>query len=74
MPAVPQAPSVIADLTKREIEVLRLVARGMSNAEVASALMISPLTVNVHLRSIYRKLDVSSRTAATRLAIDHQLL
>jgi DNA-binding NarL/FixJ family response regulator len=49
-------------------------ARGMSNAEVAETLVISPLTVNVHLRSIYRKLDVSSRTAAARLAIDHQLI
>jgi predicted ATPase/DNA-binding CsgD family transcriptional regulator len=74
MLAAPQAPPAIADLTEREIEVLRLVARGMSNAEVAETLVISPLTVNVHLRSIYRKLDVSSRTAAARLAIDHQLI
>lgn len=74
MPAAPQISAALTDLTQREIEVLRLVARGMSNTEVAGALVISPQTVNVHLRSIYRKLDVSSRTAAARLAIDHQLI
>lgn len=74
MAAAPQTPAALADLTEREVEVLRLVARGLSNAEVAASLVISRLTVNVHLRSIYRKLDVSSRTAATRLALDHQLI
>jgi DNA-binding NarL/FixJ family response regulator len=61
-------------LTAREIDVLRLVARGLTDSEVAQALVISPRTVNGHLTSIYSKLGVSSRTAAARLALDHQLL
>jgi DNA-binding CsgD family transcriptional regulator/tetratricopeptide (TPR) repeat protein len=61
------------DLTAREIDVLRLVARGLTNAQIAEHLMISPLTVNVHLRSIYRKLDVTTRAAATRFAVEHGL-
>lgn len=62
------------ELTRRERDVLRLVAQGMTDAEVAEALVISPRTVNGHLTSIYSKLGVSSRTAATRIAIDHHLL
>jgi DNA-binding CsgD family transcriptional regulator len=65
-----QAP---AGLTRRELEVLSLVAQGMTDADVASHLFISPRTVGQHLRSIYNKLDVSSRVAATRFAIDHNL-
>lgn len=61
-------------LTTREADVLRLVARGLTNAGVAEHLVISPLTVNVHLRSIYRKLNVSSRTAAVRIAVEHRLV
>jgi DNA-binding NarL/FixJ family response regulator len=62
-----------AGLTKREAEVLRLIARGLTNADIAAQLVISPLTVNAYLRSIYSKLGVSSRTAAMRYAIDHNL-
>jgi DNA-binding CsgD family transcriptional regulator len=62
-----------AGLTSREIEVLRLVAKGMTDAEVAKNLYISPRTVSQHLRSVYGKLDVSSRSAATRFAIEHNL-
>jgi len=62
-----------AGLTPREIEVLRLVAEGMTDAEVANRLYISPRTVSQHLRSVYGKLDVSSRSAATRFAIEHNL-
>ena len=65
--------SVPGGLTPREIEVLRLVALGMTDAEVASRLFISPRTVSQHLRSVYGKLDVSSRSAATRFAIEHNL-
>ncbi len=63
-----------AGLTKREAEVLHLIARGLTNAQIAEQLVISPVTVNSYLRSIYSKLEVSSRTAAMRYAIDHNLI
>jgi DNA-binding CsgD family transcriptional regulator len=53
--------------------VLKLVASGLTNAQVAERLFISPRTVNAHLNSIYGKLGVSSRSAATRLAVEHGL-
>lgn len=60
-------------LTQREIEVLRLVAEGLTDAQVAQQLVLSPGTVSWYLRSIYRKLGVSSRTAATRAALERKL-
>ena len=63
-----------AGLTAREMEVLRLVARGLSDTQVAEQLVISSRTVNWHLTSIYSKLGVSSRSAATRYALDHALV
>jgi DNA-binding NarL/FixJ family response regulator len=68
-----QQPS-IADLTAREQEVLRLVARGLTDAQVASTLVISPRTVNAHLRSIYSKLHLSSRHAAIYFALEQGLI
>jgi non-specific serine/threonine protein kinase len=67
------APELPAGLTSREVEVLELVAVGMTNAQVAQRLFLSPRTVHRHLNSIYHKLGVSSRTAATRFAIEHDL-
>jgi predicted ATPase/DNA-binding CsgD family transcriptional regulator len=61
-------------LTEREVEVLRLVARGLTDAQIAEELVISPRTVNAHLRSIYTKLGITSRNAATYVAIEHQLI
>jgi DNA-binding NarL/FixJ family response regulator len=61
-------------LSPRETEVLRLVAQGLADAEVAARLYVSVSTVKTHLRSIYSKLDVPSRTAAARFATDHGLL
>ncbi len=61
------------DLTQRERDVLRLVAQGLTDAQVAEQLVISPRTVNFHLTSIYRKLQVSSRSAATRYVLEKQL-
>jgi DNA-binding CsgD family transcriptional regulator len=61
-------------LTARELEVLRLVAAGNSNREIASALVISEHTVARHLQSIFRKLGVSSRTAAGAFAFEHGLV
>ncbi len=63
-----------AGLTEREVEVLRWVACGLTDAQVAEQLIISPRTVTSHLSSIYNKLGVTSRSAATRFAIEHQLL
>ena len=62
-----------AGLTAREAEVLRLVAQGLTDAQVAERLYLSPRTVGQHLRSIYNKLGVSTRPAATRFAIEHRL-
>jgi predicted ATPase/DNA-binding CsgD family transcriptional regulator len=61
-------------LSAREVEVLSLVAQGLSNAEIAEQLVISLLTVKAHMRSLYNKLGLSSRSAATRYAIEHQLV
>ncbi|SRR5216683_724685 len=69
-----KVPSYPAGLTTREVEVLRLVALGLSDAQVAGRLVISPRTVNTHLTSIYNKLGVDSRTAATRYAVERQLV
>jgi DNA-binding NarL/FixJ family response regulator len=63
-----------SDLTRREVDVLRLVASGLSDAEVAGRLFLSVRTVHAHLRSIYRKLGVRSRTAAARFAEENSLL
>ena len=52
---------------------LQLVAEGLGDAEVAQRLVVSPRTVHSHLRSIYRKLGVNSRSAATRYAVEHEL-
>ena len=60
-------------LTAREVQVLRLVAQGLTNEQVAEQLVISPRTVNSHLTSIFSKIGVSSRGAATRYAIEHNL-
>jgi len=61
-------------LTAREVEVLRFVAKGLTDAQIADHLVISPRTVNNHLTSIYRKIRVSSRVAATRYALEHHLV
>jgi predicted ATPase/DNA-binding CsgD family transcriptional regulator len=63
-----------AGLSARETEVLRLVAQGLADAQVAEELYISRRTVQAHLRSIYAKLEVNSRSAATRYAIEHGLV
>jgi predicted ATPase/DNA-binding CsgD family transcriptional regulator len=66
--ARPSLPGHPAGLTVREVEVLRLVAAGLTDAQVADRLVLSVRTVHSHVRSIYRKLGVSSRTAATGYA------
>ena len=63
-----------AGLTDREVEVLRLVARGSSNPEIATTLVLSEKTVARHLSNIFTKLDVGSRTAAAAFAFDNGLV
>jgi predicted ATPase/DNA-binding CsgD family transcriptional regulator len=67
-------PSAPAGLTEREVEVLCLIAQGLTDAQIAGHLVISPRTVNHHTTSLYSKLGVSSRAAATRYAFEHHLL
>jgi len=61
-------------LSPRELEVLRLVAAGKSNPEIAAALVLSGKTVSRHLSNIFAKLDVGSRTAAAAFAFEHHLV
>jgi DNA-binding CsgD family transcriptional regulator len=73
-PAEGAAPGDFYGLSPRELEVLRLVAAGKSNREIASALVVSEHTIARHLQNIFGKLGVSSRTAATAFAFQHQLV
>lgn len=68
-----EATPPISDLTSREIEVLRLIADGLTNRQIAERLVISQRTNNAHLRSIYKKLEVNTRTAAARIVIEQNL-
>jgi len=68
------APLYPAGLSRREVEVLRLVAAGLTDAQIADRLVLSTRTVSTHLRSIYNKLGVNSRSAATRFAVEHHLI
>jgi predicted ATPase/serine/threonine protein kinase/DNA-binding CsgD family transcriptional regulator len=66
-------PTYPAGLTAREVEVLHLVASGLTDLQVAEQLVLSPRTIHSHISSTYRKLGVTSRSAATRYAIEHHL-
>jgi DNA-binding NarL/FixJ family response regulator len=69
-----QPPAAVADLTDREREILRLVARGLSNAEIAGQLVISPLTAKTHVSNVLRKLDCRDRAALVALAYESGLV
>jgi DNA-binding CsgD family transcriptional regulator len=69
-----RASSLPHGLSAREAEVLGLVAEGLTDRQVANRLYLSPRTVGQHLRNVYRKLGVASRTAATRAAIERDLV
>jgi DNA-binding CsgD family transcriptional regulator len=71
--AAPSAPAYPSGLSAREVEVLGLVAQGLTNAQMAERLSLSPRTVEQHLRSIYNKLGVSTRAAAAAFAVAHGL-
>jgi predicted ATPase/class 3 adenylate cyclase/DNA-binding CsgD family transcriptional regulator len=73
-PPAKSAPTYPDGLTVREAEVLRLLAQGLTDAQIAEQLIISPRTVNTHLTAIYGKIQVSSRSAATRYALEQRLI
>jgi two-component system response regulator DevR len=73
-PAPARQSSEDPGLTKREVEILQLVAEGYSNSQLAKMLWVTEQTVKFHLSNIYRKLDVSNRTEASRWAQLHGLL
>ena len=65
---------LVEPLTPRELEVLALIAAGLSNREIAQELVVTANTVKVHIKNLYRKLDVASRTQAVACARDLNLL
>jgi HD-GYP domain-containing protein (c-di-GMP phosphodiesterase class II) len=67
-------PSRPAQLTERELDVLRLIARGHSIKQMAQQLTISPKTVDTHIQHIYEKIGASTRAGATLFAVEHDLL
>jgi DNA-binding CsgD family transcriptional regulator/tetratricopeptide (TPR) repeat protein len=69
-----EPPTNPAGLTAREMEVLSLLATGLTDAQIAEHLVLSLHTIHAHLRTIYSKLGVTSRSAATRYAFEHQLV
>jgi HD-GYP domain-containing protein (c-di-GMP phosphodiesterase class II) len=71
---VPARQTGPAGLTRREVEVLRLLARGLSHKQIAAALVISPKTARNHVEHIYTKIDASSRATACLFAMEHGLL
>ena len=72
--AVEQGGAKAAGLTERETSILRALARGLSNDEIAKELWVTQQTVKFHLTNIYRKLGVKNRTEATRLAYQQGLV
>jgi DNA-binding NarL/FixJ family response regulator len=73
-PAAPQRPAALDELTARELEVLQLVAQGMSNGEIARHLVVSEATVKTHVTRILMKLDLRDRVQAVVLAYESALV
>jgi len=71
---VPRRREAICGLTAREVEVLILLARGMSNKQIAERLVITPKTASNHVEHIYAKIDAANRAAAALFAVQHGLL
>ena len=68
LPSLPVALALVEPLTERELEVLRLIATGLSNREIAQELVVAVSTVKTHINHLYGKLDAKSRTQAVAQA------
>ena len=68
-----QSPTLPDDLTTREVEVLKLIAAGLSNTEIAAALVVSAATVKTHINHIFQKTGARDRAQAVRYAYQHGL-
>jgi DNA-binding NarL/FixJ family response regulator len=66
--------AIPAGLTRREVDVLRLIAEGRATREIAEQLFISSKTADNHIQHIYTKLAVTNRAAATRWAVEHEIV
>jgi DNA-binding NarL/FixJ family response regulator len=73
-PPPQEHPSALAELTSRELEVLKLIARGLSNAAIASELIVGDATVKTHVARIFSKLDLHGRAQAVVLAYESGLV
>ncbi len=73
-PAPSELPASLAELTEREVDVLRLVARGLSNDVIARSLLIAPATVKTHINHLFHKLGLEGRAQAVVLAYESGLL
>jgi DNA-binding NarL/FixJ family response regulator len=73
-PPVSERPAALAELTPRELEVLRLVARGLSNGAIAAELVLGEATVKTHVARIFQKLDLHDRAQAVVLAYETGLV
>jgi DNA-binding NarL/FixJ family response regulator len=73
-PAAEESPRGVADLTAREVTMLRAIARGLSNKAIGRELWVTEQTVKFHLNNVYRKLGVPNRTAAARFAYEHGIV
>jgi DNA-binding NarL/FixJ family response regulator len=69
-----QPPATLHELTERELEIMRLVAEGLSNAEIAGRLVISPLTAKTHVSNVLRKVGCRDRAALVALAYESRLI
>jgi DNA-binding NarL/FixJ family response regulator len=72
-PGARPTPELPADLTPREVETLKLIAAGLSNAEIAASLFVSDATVKTHINRVFRKTGARDRAQAVRYAYEHGL-
>jgi DNA-binding NarL/FixJ family response regulator len=73
-PPAPEPPAALAELTPREVEVLRLIARGLSNGQIARELVVGSATIKTHVARIFSKLGVHDRAQAVVLAYESGLV